>query len=83
MTDKIKQAQEAVEFLEEHCWVDEPAEEVARSRFKTITRALADAEMMREIIKDIIDVTARCEGYEVCQMSNFDEARKLLEEING
>ena len=33
-------ALEALEWLEEHCWVDEPAEEVARSRFKRIRAAL-------------------------------------------
>ena len=36
-----KAALEALEWLEEHCWVDEPAEEVARSRFKLIRADLA------------------------------------------
>ena len=37
---EAERALEALEWLEEHCWVDEPAEEVARSRFKRIRTAL-------------------------------------------
>lgn len=40
MTSDNERALEALEWLEEHCWVDEPAEEVARSRFKILRTAL-------------------------------------------
>lgn len=45
MTEIKKQALEALEFLEEHCWiVDCPAEEVALSSFDTIRHALTTPE---------------------------------------
>ena len=42
-------ALEALEWLEEHCWVDEPAEEVARSMFKLIRADVAPTSQWRDI----------------------------------
>lgn len=35
-------------------------------------------DKLAEALRDILDVTAQCDGYEVCQQDDFSEAREAL-----
>ena len=81
MTDKIKQAQEALDTMYNgHVYG-------FHQEYQTITRALADAERMREALQALVKLNDEYspfggEIYKDRVDATWNKARKCLEEVN-